>query len=458
MNAENYLEELAARRRFGMRPGLDTIRGVLARLGNPEAGARCVHVAGTNGKGATSAMIDAVLRAAGYHVLRYTSPHLVRLNERFFVDGAPASDATLAAAASRVFDAVAAHESAGGEVTFFEALTAVAFELFRSLRDASADPGRWVAVMETGLGGRLDATNVIERPLVSVIVRIGLDHTEWLGATHAEIAAEKAGIVKPGCPVVAGAMPETAKDVVARAASLNGGKFIYAPEAVSVNVADSALDGQTLVVTTAACNLAPIRLPLGGTFQTENVVTAIAVADVLRRTGALELSDRAIVQGLSSVTWPGRFQLVRSDGVDILVDGAHNPDGARALRDAIRSAHVSRPICLVAGFCGDKDVLANLRILSAVATRGLAVPIRSSRSLDPAAVAERMQMAGFEAADPCASLDDAFARGRAWAKESGGILVVCGSLFLAGEALVALDAFPWAADDPYPNENLRPPA
>ena len=455
MKQETFLEELAARRRFGMRPGLDSIRAVLALLGNPEREMRCIHLAGTNGKGATTAMVDSMLRASGYRVLRYTSPHLVRINERFFVDGAPVGDDVLAESAGRVFGAVAEVERDGREITFFEALTAIAFDLYRAVSQASGEPEKWVAVMETGLGGRLDATNVVDRPLVSVITRIGLDHTEWLGSTHAEVAGEKAGIVKMGCPVVAGAMPEAAKDVIARAASLNSCDFTYAPESVSVKITESSPEGQTLAVTTASRNLPPIHLPLGGSYQAENAITAIAVADALRRSGALDVPDRAIVAGLESVVWPGRFQHVSRDGVGILVDGAHNPDGARALRDAIRAANVGRPICLLAGFCGDKDVLANLRILSAVATRGIAVPIRNSRSLDPSAVAERMQMAGFGEVEACHSLAEGLSRGMEWAKRDGGMLVICGSLFLAGESLAALGAFPWPTDNPCPNEKIR---
>lgn len=204
---DTRLNRIMERRRFGMRPGLDAMRAVLAELGNPQDALKCVHVAGTNGKGATCAILDAVLRAAGHRVARYTSPHLVSVNERFFLDGAPAPDAALAAVEGRVLDAVERAERAHGfQLTFFETLTALAFELF-----AEAKPD--VVVLETGLGGRLDATNVIASPLVSVITRIGLDHCDWLGATHAAIAEEKAGIVKPGRPVVCGAMPLAAREL-----------------------------------------------------------------------------------------------------------------------------------------------------------------------------------------------------------------------------------------------------
>ncbi len=430
------------RRRFGMRPGLDVMRAVLAELGNPQDALKAVHVAGTNGKGATCAMLDAILRAAGYRVARYTSPHLVSINERFFLDGAPASDAALEAVADRVLDVVERLERARGfEVTFFETLTAMAFVLF-----AEAKPD--LVVLETGLGGRLDATNVLaaRNVLLSAITRIGLDHCEWLGTTHAAIAGEKAGIVKPGRPVVCGVMPEAAKEAVARAASLNGCLFVAADEHVTVE----RLDPMTL--TSAMRNLPPVTCGLYGAFQVENAMTALTAIDVLAKNGGLDVPDHAVVAGFTHVVWPGRCQRVVRDGVAIYVDGAHNPDGACALCDALRLGGVRGPVGLVAGACGDKDVLAHLRIMSALATHGWATPIRNARSLDPAETAERMLMAGFAAAEACADLPEALSKALAWARANGGTVVVCGSLFLAGEALVALGAFPWGVREPDANE------
>ena len=181
----DFLDRLAARRRFGMRPSLDAIRCVCAALGNPQKNLRAIHVAGTNGKGAVCAMIDACLRAGGLRACRYTSPHLVRINERFFVDGKPVDDATLESAADKVFHA---DSDTNSQLTFFEALTAVAFIAFS---ETKCD----YAVLETGLGGRLDATNICS-PEICVITKIGLDHCDWLGDTVEKIAAEKAGIIK----------------------------------------------------------------------------------------------------------------------------------------------------------------------------------------------------------------------------------------------------------------------
>lgn len=428
------------RRRFGMRPGLDVMRAVLAELGDPQKTLRYVHVAGTNGKGAVCAMLDSILRAAGYRVARYTSPHLVTLNERFFIDGRPVSDDALSAAADRVLDVVERLEKKSGvEVTFFEALTAMAFELF-----AVARPD--VVVLETGLGGRLDATNVIPDVLVSIITRIGLDHCDWLGSTHAAIAEEKAGIIKQGRPVVCGVMPETAKETIERFASLNGCRFVSSDEHVTVD----CLAPMTL--TTAARNLPPVQFALYGAFQVENAMTVLTAVDVLTRDCGFQIPDHAVVRGMERVVWPGRCQRIVHEGVEIYVDGAHNPDGARALRDSLRLAGIKGPVGLIAGYCGDKDVLAHLRIMSALATYGWASPIRNARSLDPAETAERMLMAGFTAAEACNDLADAFVRALAWARASGGSIVVCGSLFLSGEALVELGAFPWPVRSPDANE------
>lgn len=440
MEMDSRLNRIMERRRFGMRPGLDVMRAVLAALGNPQDALRCVHVAGTNGKGATCAILDAALRAAGHRTARYTSPHLVSVNERFFLDGAPVPDAALAAAEARTLEAVERLERDRGlEVTFFEALTAMGFVLF-----AGAKPD--VVVLETGLGGRLDATNVVREPLVSVITRIGLDHCDWLGATHAAIAEEKAGIVKPGRPVVCGAMPLAAKEAIARAASLNGCAFTAAEEHVRLERLDP------LTLTSARRRLRPVAFALPGAFQAENAMTALATLDVLDRDCGLAVPDHAVAAGLEGVVWPGRCQRVVRDGVTLYVDGAHNPDGAVALRDALRRLGVKGPVGLVAGYCGDKDVLAHLRIMSALATHGWATPIRNARSLDPAATAERMHMAGFASAQACGSLPEALRAACDWARGCGGTVVACGSLFLVGEALVELDAFPWSVRAPDANE------
>ncbi len=444
LEEKSFRARLDALRCAGVRPGLDTMKALLEALGNPQDSLKCVLVAGTNGKGAVAALIDSALSAAGYHVARYTSPHLLSLNERFVLDGRPVSDEELESVADETFAAVDMVSRQGRTVTFFECLTALAFVLFRK---SSPD----IAVLEAGLGGRGDATNAASNVLVSVITRIGLDHCEWLGSTYAEIAEEKAGILRPGRPVVCGVMPESARETVERFASLDGCPFTAADEHVAV---DSI---KPLVLTTPSRNPPPIALALEGAFQVENAMTALTAIDVLCGTYGMHVSDLSVRHGFESVAWPGRFQRVERAGVTFIVDGAHNPDGAMALRDSLRLARLEGPLAFVCGFCGDKDVLANLRVLSGVSTTGWAVPLANTRSLDPAKVAERMLMAGFVSCTACASLKEGLAKAEAWARETGGTPVVCGSLFLAGEALLELDAFPWPIRPPDANELFPAP-
>lgn len=443
MTKTSFRARLETLRKSGVRPGLDSIRALLSALGNPERGLKAVHVAGTNGKGAVSAMIDSMLRAAGYRTARYASPHLLALNERFFLNGSPVDDATLEAVAEPLFAAVSQVEGQGLVVTYFECLTAAAFLMFKAYVPD-------VVVMEAGLGGRNDATNVLDDTLLSVITRIGLDHCEWLGTTHSAIAEEKAGILRPARPVVCGMMPESARETIARFASLEGCDFTAADDHVAVE------NVRPLELTTASRNPPPINFALQGAFEVENAMTALTAVDVLCRECGFYVSDAAVKAGLEHVVWPGRFQLIEYEGVKFIVDGAHNPDGSMALRDSLRMASATGPLALVCGFCGDKDVLANLRILSAVSTIGWAVPLANSRSLPPPAVAERMSMAGFTACTVCATLAEGIAGAAAWAREHGGTVVVCGSLFLAGEALTALNAFPWTLRAPDANEFFAP--
>ena len=417
----DFLDRLAARRRFGMRPSLDAIRGICAALGDPQLKFRAIHVAGTNGKGAVCAMIDACLRADGLRIGRYTSPHLVRINERFFLDGAPISDEVLERAADKVFHADSPSNSRSSSnsiygLTFFEALTAVAFLVYA---EAKVD----YAVLETGLGGRLDATNVC-RPELCVITKIGLDHCDWLGDTVEKIAAEKAGIIKKDVPIVLGKNDPAVIAVVKARASEVGAPFVYAPD-----VADESEipDGFSLV----------------GSFNRENAVTAIAALKTLGLT-------KGMADGLGNVVWPGRFQRVGR----FIIDGAHNPPAARALAAALRKYEpfAGSVPTLVAGFCGDKDVDETLRILAPFVKKGIAVRTNNPRSLDPAELARKMESAGISAIS-CDSIQLALEKLGSVPKKMGSVpkdgavdVLICGSLFLAGEALAELGAFPWQAD------------
>ena len=419
-----FLEDLAARRRFGMKPGLETIRALCAALGDPQLKFKAIHVAGTNGKGAVCAMLDAALRAASsigeqgtgngeqeLRVGRYTSPHLVRINERFFLDGAPVDDKELERIAAKISKKLFPVPcSPFPELTFFEALTAVAFELY-------AEAGVDYAILECGLGGRLDATNVCD-PAVCVITKIGLDHCDWLGDTVGKIAAEKAGIIKPGVPVVLGRNEPDAIEVVRRRAQEVGAPFHYAPD-----LADESE--------------IPADFSLMGAFNRENAVTALATLKVLF--GSCRLLTMAI-DGFRKVIWPGRFQQVGN----FIVDGAHNPPAARALREGLGSLEGFDLIC---GFCGDKDVGEVLSILKPIVKKGYAVRTNNPRSLPAEETAAKMRAVGIDAV-ACPTLRSAIEQ----SEHSNNRTLICGSLFLAGEALVELDAYPWRGSRFDPNE------
>lgn len=418
MNIEAALERCA---RFGVKPGLDSIKAVCAAMGDPQETLRVIHVAGTNGKGAVCALLDSALRAAGFRTGRYTSPHIVALNERFFLNGAPATDEAIDAAFSAVRHS--------GQLTYFELLTATAFELYRR-------EGVDFLILETGLGGRLDATNVVNSPAISVITRIGLDHCGWLGNTVAEIAAEKGGIIKPSVPVVLGAMPDKARIVLERIAAACGSRCIHAP-CVAQTGAPCGGEGLSAALSSLA---------LGGQFNRENAATAYAALKTLG------VADDAIQRGFASVVWPGRYQRIENDGKRFLVDGAHNPPAMRALVDSLKAERMGgsgfpfggTAIC---GFCGDKDVAATLEMLHEIADAGIAVPIRNPRSMSPDDVAAMMRKAGFADVRPCRSIRDAL-------RIAPDGTLVCGSLFLAGEALEALGALSAATHGFTPNESF----
>lgn len=410
------IEELAARRRFGMKAGLEAISALCAMTGNPQrALGTVIHIAGTNGKGAVAAMLDACLGAGGVHAGRYTSPHLCQINERFFLDGKMVLDAQLEAAAAGV---IAALSSAEGrrripEATFFEALTAVAFRLF-------ADAKVEFSILETGLGGRLDATNIALGDL-AVITRIGLDHCSWLGDSVEKIAAEKAGIIKPGAIVVAGVNEFAALEIVERTAQERGAKFIYAPD----------LADETEI---------PGGFPLAGAFNRENAVTAIAAIKALILAGKLPGPPERYLGGLGRIVWPGRFQRIGR----FIVDGAHNPPAARALARSLAQTLSPASVKLVAivGFCGDKDVEATLAPLVPFISRAIAVRTANPRSVPAVELACRLAKLGI-AAEAADSLGAAMSLARDSRCET---VLVFGSLFLAGEALVELGAYPWPAN------------
>ncbi len=419
-----FLERLYRRTAHGIKMGLEVQEGLLARLGHPQKAMPFVHVAGTNGKGSVCAIIERALRAAGFVTGLYTSPHLVRFNERIRVGGIPVSDEDLAGLIETVdgVDRAQAVGAGGRESTFFEFATAMAFEHFRR-------SGVQVGVLETGLGGRLDATNVV-RPALTVITRIGLDHTNYLGHTIEQIAAEKAGIIKPGVPVVCGAMPEEARRVIEAVARKHHAPFIAAEEAVTVRVRRATLDGQNLQVETASTHYGPLLFPLLGRYQLENVATAVAALEYLGEISTFSCGEEAIRSGLEKLWWPARFQIFSREPLTIL-DVAHNPDAARALAAGLKSVLGQRDLALVISLLADKDLAGFIRPLAGRVKKCWAVQIQNERAMPLASLVSGLRAAGLKVEG--APLGDALGRARDWAAERDGTVCIAGSLFLAGE-------------------------
>jgi dihydrofolate synthase/folylpolyglutamate synthase len=407
----------------GIKLGLSTIRAICAALDHPERRYATVLVAGTNGKGSVAAMVAAALRAAGHRTARYTSPHLVRLEERFDIDGAAAEPADLDAAIGRVREAVDRLRAEGTidvHPTFFEVTTAAAFELFRRA-------GVEVAVLEVGLGGRFDATNVVE-PLASAIVSIALDHQAYLGDTLEKIAFEKAGVIRPGVPTVTGDLPVEAARLVGAVGEQRGAVIIEATAGCSID--GSRHEGLTrLALATPRGSYGPLMLALRGRHQIGNALVAVRLLEVLDGAG-LRVPPAAIEHGLSSAHWPGRLSLYdRPGGRRLLVDGAHNPAGAAGLAEYIADEWPGG-LPVVFGAMRDKEIGGMLAALAPVA-RPLVLTTAPGRRAAEARMLASEVPDGHPAIvvepDVRAALD------RAWA--AGPMIVVAGSLYLAGAVL-----------------------
>ena len=396
----------------GMRQGLERIEALLDAIGNPERAFAIAQVGGTNGKGSVSAMLAAILQAAGRRVGLYISPHLTDFRERIRVNGVPIGE-------SEVVDGVEAMGTlvARLDATMFEATTALALDHF-------AREGVEVAVLEVGLGGRLDSTTVGE-PSVEVVTRIDLDHQASLGSTLPEIAREKAAIIRNGAAFSARQEPEVERVLVDRAAEVAVPLEIEGRE-LHARVRSFGLDGQQLDLSGPGWRLDDARCRLLGVFQPGNALLAVAAA---RRLGATEA---AIRRGLAEVQWPGRFQIAGRDPV-VILDGAHNPAGARALAASLRAYFPGRPLTLVIGVSADKDQAGILAALAPLAARIVLTAYGSARAARPAAL-RALLPADDARVETAESLDEALARTLA-SGASTPVVCVAGSLYLIGEAL-----------------------
>ena len=425
-------EWLARLELVGIKLGLETIGALTEALGHPDRAYRVIHVAGTNGKGSVVAMAAGALAAAGYRTGRYTSPHLVRLEERFAVDGRSVDPPVLDAALSRVRAAAARIQSTrapGTEPTYFEVTTAAAFEIFRQAR---VD----VALLEVGLGGRFDATNVVT-PSVTAITSIDLDHESYLGTSLEAIAAEKAGIIKPGIPVVTGILGSGARAVVERVARTVGAPLVAA-SAACAGAARPVGDGRyEMTIRTARATYGPLTLGLRGRHQAANAEVAALILDAAEGAG-LRVEPDEVEAGLRTVVWPARLDLVDLGDRALLVDGAHNPAGARALADYLREVY-PEGLPVVFGVMADKDVGRMLAPLAPLARPLVVTEVAGLRAAGADAVA-RIALALPSPPEVVVEPDVGRALEAAW--QRGRVAVVAGSLYLAGDVLQRVGRLP----------------
>ena len=409
MTGQEAAELVHQRAWVGQRPGLDRIRRLLGRLGGPQEKLKFVHIAGSNGKGSTAAMLASVLTAAGLKTGLYTSPHLWRFHERFQVDGVPISDAVLADIAARVLEAAE-------DETEFELMTAIGMVFF--LRS-----GCDIIVLETGLGGRLDSTNIIPAPEAAVITNIGLEHTELLGDTAEQIAAEKAGIIKPGCGAVLYGQSQGVQAVVEDVC-----RRLEVPLTVTAppQALSAGPEGRTFTYRGAG----PYRISLLGEYQVSNAAVALETVNVLRRRG-WAISEDALTRGLSQARWPGRMELARRSP-DVLLDGGHNPQCMEALARSLRELYPGKKLIFLTGVLADKNWPAMMGELLPLAKEFYTITPDSPRAMSAAGLAAWLEGRGSRAV-PCGSVRDGLDQALAAAGPQDAVCA-CGSLYMIGEA------------------------
>ncbi len=413
MDYEQCIAVIDGRQRFRTKPTLDRITRLLWQLGDPQMSLRCVHITGTNGKGSVCAMTSSVLQKAGFKTGLFTSPYLIDFRERFQINGTMISKEDLCRWTQAVLQAQQDLESQGFDpINSFEMITAIGLCWFAEQR---CD----YVVLEVGLGGRFDPTNVIPPPAAACITAISLDHTEQLGSTAAQIAKEKAGIIKQSGAVITPTTQAADALTVIRQAAAQAGADCVEAALPSVLLSD---DHGTILES----NGLRVHVPLLGEHQVENAACVIAIC---RRLG---IEESVIADGIEACRWPGRLQLIRGRW-DTLIDAAHNPGGISALCRALDSLFPDRPLSVIMGMMRDKSYAECMNQVAGRAVRFYSVPVDSPRSLTAAEAAETASEVCRQVV-ACASLPQAIAQACALI-EPNGLLLICGSVYLAGEAV-----------------------
>jgi dihydrofolate synthase / folylpolyglutamate synthase len=414
-----------------IQPGYDLrhIEELLHRMGNPQLAARTIHIAGTKGKGSVAAMIARVLSTSGYKTGLYTSPHFHTLRERISVDGNLISEAAFAAAMTELKPFVDSmrQDAVFRQLTYFEAFTVLAFAYFKK---EQVD----CQVLEVGLGGRLDATNVA-RPMVCIITPISLDHTQILGDTIEEIAREKAGIIKSGCWVVLSPQPEEAALVINDIGREKEAKVVQVGKDVNWHKISSDLHHQSLVIE-GRTGTYHVKIPLLGDYQLDNTTAAVAALEILASAG-LTVSAADIAQGLAQVKWPGRFHILQENPT-VLVDGAHNVASTKRLVSNIKAYFSHKRILLVFGTSGDKDIPGIVSELVSLSPQVIVTQASQSRAASHSNLAAEFSKRGIEA-EIVETVPQALSQALSKADKSD-LICVTGSLFVVAEALAYFSA------------------
>ena len=413
MTAQEAEQRIHEQAWIGRTPGLRRTRELLGRLGDPHMGLRFVHITGTNGKGSTAAMVSGVLRKAGIKTGLYTSPHLWRFGERFQVNGVPIADGDLGRITERVLKAA---ENMTDPATEFELMTAIAMVYFQEQYCG-------IVVLEVGLGGRLDSTNIIPAPEVAVITNLGLEHTEILGDTIPLIAREKAGIIKPGCRCVLYHQSREAEEVV-EAVCREKGVELTVTDTDSLRVLEAGSRGQRFLYRGRE-----YAIPMVGAYQVKNAATAIEVVEALRR-GGWDIPEQALLEGLAGAVWPGRMELAHQKP-DLIIDGGHNPQCMEAIAQSLPLLYPGKKIRFLVGVMADKDYGDMMGRLLPLAKSFVTITPDSPRALSARDLAAFLEGKGAQAT-PCESVEEGLRAVLAQSAQED-VICACGSLYMVGE-------------------------
>lgn len=414
----HYLEEEVG---FGSVPGLERIKCLCERLGNPQQKLSVIHIAGTNGKGSAVAMLSSILKEAGYRVGTYTSPHLEKYNERFLINGKEISDEDFAREITLMKNICEELAAEGKAVpTLFEIVTGVAFHYF-------AEQKVDVLILEVGLGGRYDATNIVAEPLLSLIMSISIDHTDFLGDSIEKIAAEKAGIIKKNCPVVLYSQDEIVYNMVKDAADQMDAPF-YCLNDAEIDVASQTLEGTVFSVKNKSMSLEKVELPLLGSYQIGNCVTVLEACRVLKKRG-LQLSEEAVRRGLKNAHWAGRMEICREEPL-VILDGAHNEDGIHQLAKSLSVYFRDKKVTLILGVLGDKEYHKMAEHILPHADSVILTEPHSERKLDVFTLARSISNHNGTIYTE-KEIEDAYEKALSLTPAEG-IILCCGSLYMIG--------------------------